>query len=87
MATYFHNNFGAQIILWVKGSIEGINTTCIEDPLTPNLEITQIVLHRVLPLDSQESPSARVIAPWVYQSEKLQKKFSKTKWTKMETKT
>jgi len=45
MATYFHNNFGAQIILWVKGSMEGINTTCIEDPLTPNLEITQIVLH------------------------------------------
>jgi len=27
MATYFHNNFGAQIILWVKGSIEGIDTT------------------------------------------------------------
>jgi hypothetical protein len=48
MATYFHNNFEAQIIiLWVKGSIEGINTTCKEDPLTPNLEITQIVLHQV----------------------------------------
>ncbi len=38
MATYFYNNFGAQIILWVKSSIQLINTTCMEDPLTPNLE-------------------------------------------------
>ncbi len=44
-----------------KVPFEGIDITCIEDPLTPNLEITQIVLHRALPLDSQESPSMRVI--------------------------
>jgi len=65
MATYFHNNFGAQIISWVKGSIEWINTTCREDPLTPNLEITQIVLHQVLPwILKCESHSRVSLSKW-----------------------
>jgi hypothetical protein len=50
MATYFHKNFGAQIILWVKGSIQLINTTCMEDPFntkfgkSPKLTYTKFPL-------------------------------------------